>query len=47
MPSFPPISHLYAGKEGNMKEQIWMADPDKKTKEALMQVDKVREKVTV
>ena len=47
MPSFPPISHLSAGKEGNLKEQIWMADPDKKTKEALMQVDKVREKLSV
>ena len=47
MPSFPPISHLEKGKEGFFKEQIWMTDPDKKSKEAMMQIDKVREKFSV
>ena len=47
MPSFPPVSHLEKGKEGFCKEQIWMTDPDKKSKEVMMQVDKVRERLSV
>ena len=47
MPSFPPKSHLTRGATGGLKEQIWLTDPDKKTKTCNFQFDGVREKLTL